>query len=122
MQPAPVAEALDRAAVRPPDAAIVELVLPDGDGVDLCRRLRAWSAAPLIFLTTVDTEHDRVRALDGGADDYLPSRLHPGSSSPGCGRTCGERSAPRTSRESNWKAWRSLSPRTPYAATAHPST
>src|SRR4051812_25607971 len=72
-----IEEALDHAAVHPPDAAIAELVLPDGDGVDLCRRLRAWSDAPLMFLTTTDTEHDTVRALDAGADDYLTKPFAP---------------------------------------------
>ena len=63
--------ALDRAAVRPPDAAIVELRLPDGDGADLCRRLREWSSMALIVVSAVDDEHEKVRALEAGADDYV---------------------------------------------------
>ncbi|MDP9188361.1 MAG: response regulator, partial [Actinomycetota bacterium] len=46
-------QALDRAAVRPPDAAIVDLVLPDGDGIEVCRRLREWSRMPIIVLSAV---------------------------------------------------------------------
>ena len=72
-----VEEALDRAALRPPDAAIVELVLPDGDGVEVCRRLREWSAVPVIVLSTVDAEEEKVRALDAGADDYVTKPFAP---------------------------------------------
>jgi two-component system KDP operon response regulator KdpE len=64
-------EALDAAAVRPPDAAIVDLVLPDGDGIELARRLREWSAMPIIVLSAVGDEAEKVRALEAGADDYV---------------------------------------------------
>ncbi len=64
-------EALDRAAVRPPQAAIVDLVLPDGDGIDLTRRLREWSAMPILVLSAVGEEEQKVRALEAGADDYV---------------------------------------------------
>jgi two-component system, OmpR family, KDP operon response regulator KdpE len=64
-------EALDRAAVRAPDAVITELVLPDWDGVELCRALREWSTMPLIFLSSVSAETHKVRALQAGADDYV---------------------------------------------------
>jgi two-component system, OmpR family, KDP operon response regulator KdpE len=63
--------ALDHAGLRAPDAAIIELVLPDGDGVRVCRRLREWSATPLIVLSAIDDEEHKVRALDAGADGYL---------------------------------------------------
>jgi two-component system KDP operon response regulator KdpE len=66
-----VADALDAAAVRPPDAAIVDLVLPDGDGIELTRRLREWSAMPIIVLSAVGDEAEKVRALEAGADDYV---------------------------------------------------
>ena len=65
------AEALDLAAVRPPDAAIVDLVLPDGDGVELTRKLREWSAMPILVLSAVGEEEQKVRALEAGADDYI---------------------------------------------------
>lgn len=63
--------ALARAALRAPDVAIIELVLPDGDGVELCRRLREWSAMPLIVLSAIGDEDQKVRALEAGADDYV---------------------------------------------------
>jgi two-component system, OmpR family, KDP operon response regulator KdpE len=64
-------EALDRAAVRPPDAAIVDLVLPDIDGIEVCRRLREWSDLPILVLSAVGEEEEKVRALEAGADDYV---------------------------------------------------
>jgi two-component system KDP operon response regulator KdpE len=64
-------EALDLAAVRPPDAAIVDLVLPDGDGVEVTRTLREWSQMPILVLSAVGEEEQKVRALEAGADDYI---------------------------------------------------
>jgi two-component system KDP operon response regulator KdpE len=65
------AEALDRAAVRPPEAAIVDLMLPDTDGVELTRSLRGWSEMPILVLSAVGEEEQKVRALEAGADDYI---------------------------------------------------
>jgi two-component system KDP operon response regulator KdpE len=65
------AEALATAALRPPDAVILDLVLPDGRGTDVCRELRSWSTAPVLLLSVVGEEHEKVAALDAGADDYL---------------------------------------------------
>lgn len=65
------AEALDRAAVRPPEAAIVDLMLPDTDGVELTRNLREWSEMPILVLSAVGEEEQKVRALQAGADDYI---------------------------------------------------
>jgi two-component system, OmpR family, KDP operon response regulator KdpE len=64
-------EALAAAAMRPPDAVILDLVLPDKSGTDVCRELRGWSAAPVILLSAVGDEEDKVAALDAGADDYV---------------------------------------------------
>jgi two-component system KDP operon response regulator KdpE len=64
-------EALDAAAVRPPDAAIVDLVLPDGDGVEVTKRIREWSEMPILVLSAVGDESEKVRALNAGADDYV---------------------------------------------------
>jgi two-component system, OmpR family, KDP operon response regulator KdpE len=72
-----VQEALDAAAVRPPEAAIIDLVLPDGDGVDVCRSIREWSEMPLLVLSAVGDERDKVRALDAGADDYVTKPFGP---------------------------------------------
>ncbi len=65
------AEALDQAAVRPPQAAIVDLVLPDGDGIEVTRSLRAWSEMPILVLSAVGEEEQKVQALAAGADDYI---------------------------------------------------
>ena len=70
-------EALDRAAIRPPDAAIVDLVLPDGDGIEVCRRLREWSSMPIIVLSAIGDEAEKVRALEAGADDYVTKPFGP---------------------------------------------
>jgi two-component system KDP operon response regulator KdpE len=70
-------EALDRAAVRPPQAAIIDLMLPGIDGVEVCRRLREWSDMPVIVLSAVDEEADKVRALRMGADDYVTKPFSP---------------------------------------------
>jgi len=72
-----VEEALDVAAVRPPDAAIVDLVLPDGDGIDVLRGLREWSQMPVLVLSAVGDEAAKVRALDAGADDYVTKPFGP---------------------------------------------
>ena len=63
--------ALAEAAMRPPDAVILDLILPDGSGTDVCRELRTWSSAPVIVLSAVGDEHEKVAALDAGADDYV---------------------------------------------------
>jgi two-component system, OmpR family, KDP operon response regulator KdpE len=70
-------EALDAAAVRPPDAAIVDLVLPDRDGVDVTRSLREWSEMPILVLSAVGDEAEKVRALNAGADDYVTKPFGP---------------------------------------------
>jgi two-component system KDP operon response regulator KdpE len=70
-------EALDRAAVRPPDAAIIDLVLPDGSGIDVCRRLREWSEMPILVLSAVGEEDQKVAALEAGADDYVTKPFGP---------------------------------------------
>ena len=70
-------EALDLAAVRPPEAAILDLVLPDGDGVEVCRALRQWSDMPVIVLSAVGDEDAKVRALEAGADDYVTKPFGP---------------------------------------------
>jgi len=56
---------------------IVELALPDADGVELCRQLREWSAIPVIVLSAIDEEHHKVRALNAGADDYVTKPFAP---------------------------------------------
>jgi two-component system, OmpR family, KDP operon response regulator KdpE len=64
-------EALDRVAVRPPEMLVLDLILPDGSGVEVCEEVRGWSQLPIIVLSAVGDEREKVRALDAGADDYL---------------------------------------------------
>lgn len=64
-------EALDQSALHPVDAAIIDLVLPDGSGTDLCKQLRSWSEMPILILSAIDEEDEKVAALEAGADDYV---------------------------------------------------
>ena len=66
-----VADALAIAALMPPEAMIVDLLLPDGTGTEVCREFRKWSASVVIVLSAVGDERDKVDALDAGADDYV---------------------------------------------------
>jgi two-component system KDP operon response regulator KdpE len=66
-----VEQALAEAAMRPPDAVILDLLLPDGSGTDVCRELRRWSDVPVILLSAIGDESEKVAALDAGADDYV---------------------------------------------------
>jgi len=70
-------EALDAAAVKPPAAAIVDLMLPDIDGIEVTKRLREWSEMPIIVLSAVGEEEAKVRALSAGADDYVTKPFGP---------------------------------------------
>jgi two-component system KDP operon response regulator KdpE len=63
--------ALTQAAVHPPDAVILDLVLPGKSGADVCRELRQWTQAPVLILSAVGEEREKVAALDAGADDYV---------------------------------------------------
>lgn len=65
------ADALVKAATEHPDLIILDLGLPDLDGLDVLRRVREWSAVPVIILSVRGREEDKVRALDDGADDYV---------------------------------------------------
>lgn len=62
---------LIEAGTRRPDLVVLDLGLPDGDGVDLIRELRQWSTMPVIVLSARSTEASKIAALDAGADDYL---------------------------------------------------
>jgi two-component system KDP operon response regulator KdpE len=71
-------EALDAAALRTPDAAILDLILPDGNGIELTRSIREWSQMPILVLSAVGEEGEKIRALDAGADDYVTKPFAPG--------------------------------------------
>jgi two-component system KDP operon response regulator KdpE len=64
-------EGLMRAAAEQPDIIILDLGLPDMEGITVCSRLREWTETPIIVLSVRDSERDKVSALDQGADDYL---------------------------------------------------
>lgn len=64
-------EALSSAGLQPPDAVILDLLLPDGRGTDVCRDLRRWTDAPIILVSAVGDEDEKIAALDAGADDYV---------------------------------------------------
>ena len=65
------ADGLSQAAMRNPDIVLLDLGLPDMDGLEVIHKLREWSAVPVIVLSARDQEGDKVKALDSGADDYL---------------------------------------------------
>ncbi|HOX58315.1 MAG TPA: response regulator [Candidatus Paceibacterota bacterium] len=64
-------DGIAHAAQRPPDVVILDLGLPDMDGVAVLKRLREWSRVPVVVLSVRDREEDKIAALDNGADDYV---------------------------------------------------
>jgi len=64
-------QGLAAASARVPELILLDLGLPDMDGVEVCRRLREWCAAPVIVLSARGQERDKIEALDAGADDYV---------------------------------------------------
>jgi len=64
-------QGLTEASVRKPDLVILDLGMPDGDGMDFLRDMRGWSSTPVLVLSARVSEHDKITALDAGADDYL---------------------------------------------------
>lgn len=66
-----LARGLVEAATRKPDLVILDLGLPDGDGLTFVQEFRQWSSVPVLVLSARDSEHDKIAALDAGADDYM---------------------------------------------------
>jgi two-component system, OmpR family, KDP operon response regulator KdpE len=64
-------EALTKAALRPPDAIILDVLLPDGHGAEVARELRTWTSVPILIVSAVGDEDAKIAALDAGADDYV---------------------------------------------------
>jgi two-component system KDP operon response regulator KdpE len=64
-------EGLNEVALRPPEVVVLDLGLPDLDGLEVCARIRAWSDVPVVILSADSSEDRKVDALDGGADDYM---------------------------------------------------
>jgi two-component system KDP operon response regulator KdpE len=71
LEAATAKEALAQAMTRTPDVVLLDLGLPDADGVEVIQRLREWSAVPIVVISARGLERDKVTALDAGADDYL---------------------------------------------------
>jgi two-component system, OmpR family, KDP operon response regulator KdpE len=71
-------EGLMQATTRNPDVVLLDLGLPDLDGLEVTRRLREWTQTPIIVISARDQEQDKVRALDAGADDYLTKPFNAG--------------------------------------------
>ncbi len=70
-------EALDVAQRKQPDLIVLDRMLPGIDGIEVCRRIRRVSATPIILLTALGSEDDRIRGLEAGADDYLTKPFSP---------------------------------------------
>jgi two-component system KDP operon response regulator KdpE len=71
VEAATAAEALEQIAAQRPDVVVLDLGLPDRDGVEVIREVREWSSVPIVVLSVRDRESDKVAALEAGADDYL---------------------------------------------------
>jgi two-component system KDP operon response regulator KdpE len=71
VEAATASEALDQIAAQRPDVVVLDLGLPDRDGVEVIREVREWSPVPIVVLSVRDRDHDKVAALETGADDYL---------------------------------------------------
>ena len=65
------AEGIDLAATARPDVVILDLALPDRDGIAVCREIRSWSSVPILVLSARHSEREKVALLDAGADDYI---------------------------------------------------
>jgi two-component system KDP operon response regulator KdpE len=76
-------QGLLEAGSRKPDLLILDLGLPDGNGIDLIRDLRGWSDVPVLILSARAQENDKIDALDAGADDYLTKPFSVGAAGPG---------------------------------------
>ncbi len=71
LEAATAREGLDVAAASRPDLIVLDLGLPDRDGLEVCRELRSWTAAPILVLSARHADEEKVRLLDAGADDYV---------------------------------------------------
>ena len=92
-------EAADSAVSQKPDVIILDLGLPDMDGVEVTRLLRQWTQTPIIVLSVRGAESDKIAALDAGADDYLTKPFSTGELLAGC--------APPCAAQRNWRMSRS---------------
>jgi len=100
------------------DALILDVMLPDSDGFEVCRRVRAESDLPILMLTARGDETDRIVGLELGADDYLPNRSTRASWRRACAPSCaGALAAPRAARPCASAGWRSIRMHMPCGST-----
>ena len=71
-------DALEKAGAEPPNLIVLDLMLPDIDGIEVCRRIRQRSDTPILMLTARDDDVDKIIGLEVGADDYLTKPFNPG--------------------------------------------
>ena len=86
------ADALVELVSRPPDALVLDLVLPDGRGVEICEEVRRWSRLPILVLSAVGDEREKVRRSTPVRTTTSPSHSAPTNCWPGCARCCAGRS------------------------------
>jgi PleD family two-component response regulator len=86
-------EALQRFKLARPEIILLDLFLPDMDGKEVLRRLRAWTSTPIVVMSVRNQESEKIACLDAGADDYLTKPFTMGSYWPGFELFYGERSA-----------------------------
>jgi two-component system, OmpR family, KDP operon response regulator KdpE len=77
IEAATAAAGIDAAAAQRPSLVVLDLGLPDGAGIDVCRELRKWSTAPIIVLSARDSDEEKIALLDAGADDYVTKPFNP---------------------------------------------
>jgi two-component system, OmpR family, KDP operon response regulator KdpE len=71
-------DAIDLAAAQRPSIVVLDLGLPDMNGIDICREIRTWSTTPIIVLSARHSDQEKVALLDAGADDYITKPFSPG--------------------------------------------
>lgn len=91
-------QALNRVALHPPALILLDLGLPDLNGLEVLKRLREWTQIPVIILTAADAEMEKVAALDAGADDYVTKPFNTRNCWPAFVWPCAMPIATRTSR------------------------
>ena len=82
-------EALRKAEEMRPDIVLLDIVMPDLDGIEVMKQLREWRPVPVILLTAKGATADKAKGLDLGADDYIAKPFHPDELRPGSGPSCG---------------------------------
>ena len=108
-------EALAQAEAERPDLIVLDLMLPDVDGIEVCRRIRQHSDVPILMLTARDEDVDKIIGLEVGADDYLTKPFNPRERVARV-KSVLRRSSPDRTRRSESPSARDRSPSTPFAS------